>query len=166
MVCCNIMMDGFARVSVLIQDYFVFNKQILIMLHLANKFFVFFPKSRGKISNILKSARKSASWLIFFQDQHKRWEISTFEIFSHCRCASVVARNQDSVILVACTKYVFIVDFRSFFDAKLWKMIPENDFPLTFDHQKKLTELWPFSKKKSDNYTALWFLESKLKIGL
>ncbi len=28
------------------------------------------------------------------------------------------------------------------------KRSPEYDFPLTFDNQKKLTELWPFFKKK------------------
>ncbi len=53
-----------------------FNKQILIMLYLTTDFFVFFPKSSSEISNILESARKSTSWLIFFQNQHTCWEIS------------------------------------------------------------------------------------------
>ncbi len=33
------------------------------------------------------------------------------------------------------------------------KQSPEYDFPLTFDCQKKLTELCPFFQKKSKNYT-------------
>ncbi len=54
-----------------------FNKKILIMLYLtAEFFFVFFPKSSSKISIILKLAHKSASLLIFFQNQHMCWEIS------------------------------------------------------------------------------------------
>ncbi len=52
------------------------NKQILIVLYLITEFFVFFPKSNSKISNILESARKSASLLIFFQNQPKCREIS------------------------------------------------------------------------------------------
>ncbi len=42
-----------------------FNKQILIMLYLTTKFFVFSRKSSSKISNISESALKSASLLIF-----------------------------------------------------------------------------------------------------
>ncbi len=49
----------------------LFNKQILIMLYLTTEFFVFFPKSNCKMSDILESARKSASLLIFFRNQQK-----------------------------------------------------------------------------------------------
>ncbi len=57
----------------------LFSFGILIMLYLTTEFFVFFLKSSSKISNILESARKSASLLIFFQNQHKCWEISASE---------------------------------------------------------------------------------------
>ncbi len=33
------------------------------------------------------------------------------------------------------------------------KRSPEYDFSLTFNRQKKLTELWPFFQKESENYT-------------
>ncbi len=42
-----------------------FIKQILIMLYVTTEYFVFFPKSSSKISNILESACKSTSLLIF-----------------------------------------------------------------------------------------------------
>ncbi len=33
-----------------------------------------------------------------------------FEIFSHCKCASVLGQNQDCVITIVCTTYVFKVN--------------------------------------------------------
>ncbi len=51
--------------------------KILIMLYLTTEFFVFFAKNSNKISIILKSARKLASLLVFFQNHYKCWEIST-----------------------------------------------------------------------------------------
>ncbi len=67
-----------------------FDKQILIMLHLTTQFFVFFPKSSSKISNILESARKSASLLIFFTKSaqalrnQRIWEHCLHRYFDRC----------------------------------------------------------------------------------
>ncbi len=44
-----------------------------------------------------------------------------FEIFSHCRCASVLGRNQDCVITIACTTYVFKVNFTKVSMEKMYK---------------------------------------------
>ncbi len=59
-----------------------------------------------------------------------------FEIFYHCRCASVVGRNHDYVISVVCTTYVVIVDFRSFFNNKFWKNPQNTIFHLLLTPEK------------------------------
>ncbi len=76
-----------------------------------------------------------------------------FEIFYHCRCASVVGWNQDFIISVLCNTYIFIIDFRSFFDAKLWKTIPGIRFSSYFWLPEKIDGIMAvFPQKKSENY--------------
>ncbi len=74
----------------------------------------------------------------------------TLEIFYHCRYTNVIGRNQDCVISVVCTTYVFIVDFRSFFYAKLWITIPRIQFSTYFWLPEKINQIVSghFSKKK------------------
>ncbi len=78
--------------------------------------------------------------------------VQSFEIFYHCRCASV-GQNQDYIISVVCNMYVFIVDFRSFFNAKLWKMIPRIRFSTYFWPPEKIDRIMVIFPKKSENYT-------------
>ncbi len=40
--------------------------------------------------------------------------LQPFEIFYHCRCASVLGQNQNCVITIVCTTYVFKLIYESF----------------------------------------------------
>ncbi len=51
---------------------------------------------------------------IFITDIPITSRFTLFKIFYHCRCTSVVERNQDCVISIVCTTYVFIVNFAKF----------------------------------------------------
>ncbi len=59
-----------------------FNKQILIVLYVTTEFFVFSPKSSSEIGNILESACKSASLLIFFPKSAQ--VLRNQRIWEHC----------------------------------------------------------------------------------
>ncbi len=80
----------------------------------------------------------------------KNWQIPNF---LSLWCTNVVGQNQDQVISVVCTTHVIIVNFRNFFDAKLWKIICIIRFSTFFWLPEKIDGIVAvfLKKKKSEN---------------
>ncbi len=66
-------------------------------------------------------ATNRPSWILVrcsLRDIRPWHNSSVFEIISHCRCASVLERNQDCVITVVYITHVFKVNFKKIFVRK------------------------------------------------